>query len=60
MIPFNSPLQIIEYLAYNASKDEKLMELFQNTKPNKYLAEDKKLHKKPGESDADFYGIVEV
>lgn len=60
MIPFNSPLQIIEYLAYNASKDEKLMELFQNTKPIKYLAEDKRSHKKPGESDADFYGIVEV
>ncbi len=60
IVPFHSPLQIIQYLAYHANKDEKLMKLFHNTKPNKYLAEDVKLGKKPWESDADFYGIVEV
>ena len=60
MVPFNSPLQIIQYLAYNASNDESLMQLFYNTKPNKYLWEDLKYGRKPGDSDADFYGIVEV
>ena len=56
----NSPLPIIQYLAFHANKDPKLMELFYNTKPEKYIWRDKKEWKKPWDSDEDFYWIVEV
>ena len=36
------------------------MELFYNTKPEKYIWRDKKEWKKPWDSDEDFYWIVEV
>ena len=56
-----SPLPIIQYLAYHANKDEKLMELFYDTKPPKYKKYDKMIENyKPWSADADFYGIVEV
>ena len=55
-----SPLPIIQYLAYHANKDPELMQLFYNTKPKKYTDEDSKLWKKPWDSNADFYWIVEV
>ena len=57
---FTSPLQIIQYLAYHANKNKDLMELFYRTKPAKYLWQDVQNKVKPWDSDADFYGIVEV
>lgn len=56
-----SPLPIIQYLAYHANKDEKLMKLFYETKPPKYKKYDEKIENyKPWSADADYYWIVEI
>lgn len=59
-IPLDSPLKIIEFLAYHCTKEPKLMEMFYNTKPAKYIWEDVQKWKKPWDSDSDFYSVVEV
>ena len=54
---FESPLQIIQFLAYNAKKDSDLMKLFYNTKPESLRKKDES---NPWDSYFDYYWIVEV
>ena len=62
MIPFEWPLPIIQYLAYHAKNDEdkRLIELFYNTKPSKYIWNDRREWNEPWEQYFDFYWLVEV
>ena len=55
-----SPLPMIQYLAYHASKDKELMKLFYDTKPPKYKNDKKIENYEPWSTDADYYWIVEV
>lgn len=60
--PLESPLPIIRYLAYHCAKDEdwKLMKLFYDTKPIWFRVDDQNEWRKPWDSDADYYSVVEV